>query len=403
MVEFENVDPNYLANLLREFYASATPKFTEGRQKSLPPNQAQEYHKNTLRNLRAAINRHLRNIGSEIDIVKDRAFAKANALLDAKLKLMVKSGSSRPTQHKKIISENDLKKICTYLDNDDDPQILQYNVWYYLAIHFVSRGLEFHHQLTLHSFLFLFDDTGRDYVTLGHETQQKNIQGGLSNQEAVGDKRMHATGVKGCPVGALRKFLGHCDPCAPVLFCRLKVRVNGEIWYTCKPLSKRLFSKFMADICKNAECSLAYTVHSVRTTAIQLLSHSGVETRHIMMMSGHRNEASVRSYSRDCSESLKRKMSDRLANVSDSSIPSSSTALMPISEQLQTTVSVDVNNVSVPNSLSSLALPSNSIGSEASQLKFMNSMTSLSSAQGILTHSSFNNCQFSFVIGKGSQ
>jgi hypothetical protein len=42
-----------------------------------------------------------------------------------------------------------------------------------------SRGLEFHHQLNLNSFDFHVDAEGDEYATINHETQQKNIQGGI--------------------------------------------------------------------------------------------------------------------------------------------------------------------------------------------------------------------------------
>jgi hypothetical protein len=38
---------------------------------------------------------------------------------------------------------------------------------------FVSRGLEFHHQLNLNSFDFHVDAEGDEYATINHETQKK--------------------------------------------------------------------------------------------------------------------------------------------------------------------------------------------------------------------------------------
>lgn len=49
-------------------------------------------------------------------------------------------------------------KISTYLHSASNPVILRYKVWYDLAIHFVSRGLEFHQQLTPTSFEFAVDE-----------------------------------------------------------------------------------------------------------------------------------------------------------------------------------------------------------------------------------------------------
>lgn len=60
------------------------------------------------------------------------------------------------------------------------PVILRYRVWFNLSVHFVSRGLEFHQQLTPESFLFLHDDNGVENVSLFHKTKQKDWQGGLN-------------------------------------------------------------------------------------------------------------------------------------------------------------------------------------------------------------------------------
>ena len=61
-------------------------------------------------------------------------------------------------------------------------------MWYCLAVHFVSRELEFHHQLNLNRFDFKVDSDGDEYVLIKHETQQKNIQGGITSEEAPNDK-----------------------------------------------------------------------------------------------------------------------------------------------------------------------------------------------------------------------
>ena len=307
---------------------------------------------------------------------------------------MTKTGLSRPTAHKKIITNNDMQKIATYLQADDDAQVLQYKVWYSLGVHFVSRGLEFHHQLTLNSFSFHQDDDGREYVTLAHETQQKNVQGGLSDIEAVSDKRMYSTGDVGCPVSALRKLMYHCDPSAPALFCRLKPNASNDIWYTCKALSKRMFSKFMPSISEKAKCNTIYTAHSVRATAINLLSNAGFETRHIMLMSGHRNEASVRSYSRDCSVRHKEVISDTLQSVVDGehhdALPEPAIPVLPWCPQPSGSV-VGVGPLVRAPVHQQPSLPNMSI---------FNSTSSLSATQGVLGNGTFNNCQFSFVMGR---
>jgi len=72
----------------------------------------------------------------------------------------------------------------------DNPVILRFRVWYNLAIHFVTRGLEFHQQFKLNSFEFHFDENNRDYACLLHEMKQKNWQGGLDSRKTCFIKRM---------------------------------------------------------------------------------------------------------------------------------------------------------------------------------------------------------------------
>lgn len=47
-----------------------------------------------------------------------------------------------------------------------------------------------------------------------------------------------------------------------------------------------------------AELSTIYTNHSIRATTITIIDRSRFEARHIMSVSGHRNESSVKTYSK---------------------------------------------------------------------------------------------------------
>ena len=146
--------------------------------------------KNTLTNFRAALNRN-KDLNRNFDIVHDSDFRTSNIILDSTLKMMVKTGLSRPTKHKEIIGLQDLQLINGYLNKiAKNPVLLRLRVWFNLAIHFVSRGLEFHHQLNLNSFDFHVDAEGDEYATINYETQQQNIQGRIMCEEAPADKFM---------------------------------------------------------------------------------------------------------------------------------------------------------------------------------------------------------------------
>jgi len=98
---------------------------------------------------------------------------------------------------------------------------------------------------------------------------------------------------------------------------------NNPIWYDNKPLGVNKLGSMMKDISQAAELSQIYTNHSVRATAITLWSNAGVANRHIMAISGHRNEQSLSHYNtrpssvqlHHCSEVLSRSLDQRPANT----------------------------------------------------------------------------------------
>ena len=70
----------------------------------------------------------------------------------------------------------------------------------------------------------------------------------------------------------------------------------------------------MKKISEEAKLSVSYTNHSIRATTVTILDNNGVEARHIMSVSGHRSENSIRSYSKT-SQEMKRKMSMTLSDA----------------------------------------------------------------------------------------
>lgn len=251
-------------------------------------------------------------------------------------------------------------------------------------MHFVSRGLEFHHQLNKNSFVFKVDENGREYVALSHETKQKNYQGGLSNQEDFAtDKRMYAyPDSPSCPVQMLKFFIQKTDSNATKLFnhCLKDATISPstcDIWYTSQSLGKNTFRNFLPDISKQAGCSQRYTAHCLRATAIQSLSNAGFETRQIMYMSGHRNEASVRSYARDFTTIQKQSISNVLSETTSGT-----------SENLTVAIHSNSPSVSIQGQTSSSLCTSPA--STTTSCDVRNAIASLQS--GILSNATFNNC-----------
>ena len=126
-LDFQTVPNSVLNENLRTFYAEAQPKNAENRAKKLSDDQGAEYHKNYMRNVRSALNRHMKDIGRLVDIVKDNDFKTSNAMLSSKMKYNLKKGLSRPTKHQPIIPNVELSKINEYLSKDN-PVALRFRV-----------------------------------------------------------------------------------------------------------------------------------------------------------------------------------------------------------------------------------------------------------------------------------
>lgn len=398
MLDFNNIDPEELANKLGKFYAEATPKPDQKRSEKMKE-QASEYHKNSFKSIRSALNRHIQNLGRDFDIVRDRQFKTCNSILDGKLKKNVQEGLARPTKHKEIIPEADLERISAYLYESLNPVSLRFRIWFILSMQFVSRGLEFHEQLKLNSLVFSSDENGCEYVTLSHATKEKNWQGGIDSTENSREIRMYSVPSAGdkCPVKSLRLYMSKIQHDATSLFNRclkpaLKDPNEHEFWYTNIPLKHYQFTRFMAEISKNAKCTKTYTAHCLRATAIQGMSDAGFEIRHIMHMSGHKNEASVRSYSRDCSTAQKKSMSDALCSIMNPALKVHNAQPNRSDVPFAT-----ASNFNVPSLSSHSVLPSRIQPSADLQIESSVSMQcSQFQSSGFMANSTFNNCTFNF-------
>ena len=85
------------------------------------------------------------------------------------------------------------------------------------------------------------------------------------------------------------------------------------IWYDTMVVGQHTLGEKMKKLPIEAKLSGVYMNHSIRATMITKLDESGYEAQHIMAVSGHRNESSIRIYSSQTSLSAKRKMSETLS------------------------------------------------------------------------------------------
>jgi len=131
----------------------------------------------------------------------------------------------------------------------------------------------------------------------------KNHQGNSSNNEPEGTSgKMYATRNEICPVASFEKYLSKRNTETDRLFLHPKdTFIDYGVWYINEPLGVNILSCFMKKLSMIAELSSIYTNHYIRATTITLLNPCGFESRHIVTVSGHKNQASLSSYCYDTS------------------------------------------------------------------------------------------------------
>jgi hypothetical protein len=127
---------------------------------------------------------------------------------------------------------------------------------------------------------------------------------------------MYATEGPFCPVASFEKYLQHLNPQNEFLFQRPKknTTADSDVWYDNMVVGERYLGDMMKNLSKQAGLSQQYTNHSIRATAVTILDKSGFEARHIMSVSGHRSESSIRSYSKT-DEATKKRISETLTSA----------------------------------------------------------------------------------------
>ena len=86
--------------------------------------------------------------------------------------------------------------------------------------------------------------------------------------------------------------------------------IEDELWYSRQPLGHNTLNELMKIISISACLHQIYTNHHIRATTITLLDSAAIEARHIMRTSGHKSEASIRSYSSRMNDCQKQNISD---------------------------------------------------------------------------------------------
>jgi len=301
--EFESKTVNDLNNLLKEFYVNVRRA------------NGEHYTRSSLSVIRQSINRHLKQPphNKTFDIINGIEFKTCNDAFKAMCKKLRKEGKGQ-VKHKRPVDKGDIKKLYDHprVFNVETPQGLLNKVFFEILLYFCRRGQE--------DLRDLRPDL-KEYIRRTSSEVTKNHQGVDDEDYEPEGGRMYATVTPRCPVTSFKKYLEKRNQNNTALWQRPRNSFdeNDSTWFEKQPIGKNTLGCMMSNISKAAKLSKIYTNHCVRATCITVLSESGFEARHIVIISGHRNEQSVRNYVRDTSTAQKRDMSVSISSFTEQS------------------------------------------------------------------------------------
>ena len=132
--------------------------------------------------IRAGLNRYLTSdkVGKTFSIISDLVFKTANKSLNAKLKKIRESGTSKVKHHSSIQPKDIQKCYDSGVFGDDSPLALLRVNWFNVNLYFGRRGRENQRKLTRNSFVFKKDASGVKFIEMAEDEKTKNHLGGLA-------------------------------------------------------------------------------------------------------------------------------------------------------------------------------------------------------------------------------
>lgn len=289
--DFEHLEDNILAQLLRQFFA-------EVRKKNGKP-----YSKSGMVNLRAGLNRYLQSppYNRIINLMHNDCFQNANSVFSGVLRHIKQQGldTSRP---RTAITRTDLDKLYNeyFIPGlaAKNTEVLQHKVFFDMVYYLGRRGKEGLRELQKDWFESKFTKDGIEYIQIKVNEVTKKNQGDRTStrMNAVHNDNNIMLAMPGsdhCPVNSFHHYIGLLNPKINDFFQRPNVRKKR---YDAAPIGVHTLGDMMAEISNLAQLSTRYTNHQIRKTTGTAMGKSGQSAPKIAHHLKQKNIQSVMHY-----------------------------------------------------------------------------------------------------------
>lgn len=271
----EKLSPKQLDKVLERFYASVRKQ------------DGTDYEPGSLKVMQAALDRHLKEKGYSLSIIKDREFLSSRKVLEGKARKLRSEGKGKlPNKSRSLTrEEEEVLWECGQLGNSS-PRSLLYTMWWLLSQHLGLRGCQEHYTMNVEDFTLNKDDDGNEFITFA-EGPTKTRQGGLRLQPRSVLPKMFATGDSRCPVALFKSYLAKRPEdlklFGPFYLACIDNPTKTDVWYKKSRMGKNAISRIMATTKENSPLQ-------------EMCPASGVPKSEIITITGHRQEQSVEAY-----------------------------------------------------------------------------------------------------------
>ena len=288
--KLEDIPVDKLNRLLSHFFVSVRKR------------NGEEYEPVSLTAFQRSIDRHLREMGTNVSILTDREFEGSRKALEAKRKSLRRQGKGGKLNAAEPLSA--AEENCLWSSGelgDMNPTVLLHTIWYLCTMHFGWRGVDEHRRVCYGDFQLGNDDEGTEFVELIIERGTKTRNGLEEQQDQAFNPRMYATGGERCPVALFKKYLAfrpeHTRATDSPFYLQPANTVTPSVWYKNQPVGINSLCKFMKKMTESAGITGKKTNHSARKTMITKLVQNNTNPLHVAQLTGHKNLKSLDSYS----------------------------------------------------------------------------------------------------------